>query len=69
MDKEETVSVWVEGGGYKELQVAATLSARPPPKHSQKIDEWAQTANFSVLSRLRQDLCAENPKKQENKRN
>ena len=35
----------------------------------QKINEWAQTANFSVLSRLRQELSAENPKKQENKRN
>ena len=28
-----------------------------------KFNEWAQTANFSVLSRLRQELCAENPPK------
>ena len=35
----------------------------------QKINEWAQTANFSVLSRLRQELCAENPQNMENKGN
>ena len=35
----------------------------------QKINERAQTANFSVLSRLRQELCAENPQNMENKGN
>ena len=39
------------------------------PFRYKKFNEWAQTANFSVLSRLRQELSAENPKKQENKRN
>ena len=34
-----------------------------------KLNEWAQTANFSVLSRLRQELCAENPQNMENKGN
>ena len=34
-----------------------------------KFYERAQTANFSVLSRLRQELCAENPKNLENKKN
>ena len=33
------------------------------PFRYKKFNEWAQTANFSVLSRLRQELCAENPKK------
>ena len=39
------------------------------PFRYKKFNEWAQTANFSVLSRLRQELCAKKTKKQENKRN
>ena len=30
-----------------------------------KFNEWAQTANSSVFSRLRQELCAENPQNME----
>ena len=38
-----------------------------PCEIMQKINGRAQTANFSVLSRLRQELCAENPQNMENK--
>ena len=34
-------------------------------KYAKKFSERAQTAEFSVLGRLRQELCGENPKKQE----
>ena len=33
-------------------------------ENMQKINESAQMAKFSVFTRGRQDLCAENPKKQ-----
>ena len=33
-----------------------------------QINESAQTAEFNVLSRLRKELCAENPKTKENKK-
>ena len=39
------------------------------PFRYKKFNERAQTANFSVLSRLRHELCAENTKNKENKRN
>ena len=38
-------------------------------KTCKKFNERAQTAKFSVLCRLRQELFAENPKNKENKRN
>ena len=38
-------------------------------KTCKKFNESAQKAKFSVLSRLRQELFAENPKNKENKRN
>ena len=34
-------------------------------ENMQKFSERAQTAKFSILSRLRQELCGENPQKQE----
>ena len=35
------------------------------PFRCKKFNEWAQTANFSVFSGLRQELCAENPQNME----
>ena len=35
------------------------------PFRYKKFNEWAQKANFSVFSRLRQELCAENPQNME----
>ena len=39
------------------------------PFRYKKFNRRAQTVNFSVLNRLRQELCAENPKNKENMRN
>ena len=39
------------------------------PFRYKKFNERVQKANFSVLSRICQELCAENPKNKENKRN
>ena len=38
-------------------------------KTCKKFNESAETAKFSVFTRGRQELCAENPKNKEDKRN
>ena len=51
-----------------EMIIIWSISITNNVKSYKKINERAQTANFSVLSRLRQEPCAENPKNKGNKR-
>ena len=52
-----------------EMNLFWCISITSNVKTCKKFNERAQTANFSVLSRLRQELCAENPQNMENKGN
>ena len=52
--------------GFKGWEWLLGWSSRTfEPFRYKKFNEWAQTANFSVFSRLRQELCAENPQNME----
>ena len=60
---------WPNGVGNSEMSIIWCISITNNMKTCKKFNERAQTAKFSVFSRLRQELCAENPKNKENKRN
>ena len=52
--------------GFKGWEWLLGCSSRTfKPFRYKKFNELAQTANFSVFSRLRQELCAENPQNME----
>ena len=60
---------WPYGVGNSQMSIIWCISITNNMKTCKKFNERAQTAKFSVFSRLRQELCAENPKNKENKRN
>ena len=56
--------------GFKGWEWLPGWSSRTfKPFRYKKFNEWAQTANSSVFSRLHQELCAENPQNMEYKGN
>ena len=59
----------INGVKKSEMNLFWCISITSNVKTCKKFNERAQTANFSVLSRLRQELCAENPQNMENKGN
>ena len=60
---------WPNGVGNSEMSIIWCIYITNNVKTCKKFNERAQTAKFSVLCRLRQELFAENPKNKENKRN
>ena len=63
------ISTPINGVKKSEMNLFWCISITSNVKTCKKFNERAQTANFSVLSRLRQELCAENPQNMENKGN
>ena len=59
----------INGVKKSEMNLFWCISITSNVKACKKFNERAQTANFSYLSRLRQELYAENPKNMENKGN
>ena len=59
----------INGVKKSEMNLFWCISITSNVKTCKKINERAKTANFSVLSRLRQELCDENPQNMENKGN
>ena len=59
----------INGVKKSEMNFFWCISITSNVKTCKQINERAQTANFSVLSRLRQELYAENPQNMENKGN
>ena len=59
----------INGVKKNEMNLFWCISITSNVKTCNKFNERAQTAKFSVLCRLRQELFAENPKNKQNKRN
>ena len=57
---------WTNGVGNSKMSIIWYISITNNVKTCKKFNESAQTAKFSVFTRGRQELCAENPKIKEN---
>ena len=56
----------VNGVKISEMGIVKCISIANNVESYKKFNEKAQTANFSYLTRQRQELCAENAKKHKN---
>ena len=57
---------WSNGVKISEMGIFWCISITNNVESCKKLNEKAQTANFSDLTRHRQELCAENAKKHQN---